>query len=197
MNRDQDRDRDRNWSSRSKRRRRDHEYWVFGGILSRVSSAMALDAPYLLKLLLRDILDLFVCQLDQLVSDSKLTCSKLIAPSAELFAHSIIFSLLLCNESLNGTEGTNSIKVVNGGLLSNAIYTMVRHFWERNNIKGAIDATRKLPDHSVGTSRPDQYSHEENGDSHLRFFYCLGLHKRLNSSRHHVHWLASKSDSIS
>mgnify|MGYP003703482117 CR=1 FL=1 len=28
-------------------------------------------------------------------------------------------------------------------------------------------------------------------------FYCLGLHKRLNSSRHHVHWLASKSDSVS
>ncbi|CAL5388078.1 unnamed protein product [Camellia sinensis] len=26
---------------------------------------------------------------------------------------------------------------------------VVRHFWERNNIKGAIDATRKLPDHSV------------------------------------------------
>ena len=26
-------------------------------------------------------------------------------------------------------------------------------------------------------------------------FYCLGLHKRLNSSRHHVHCLASKSDS--
>ncbi|CAL5328037.1 unnamed protein product [Camellia sinensis] len=54
-------------------RRRDHEYWVFGGILSRVSSAMALDAPYLLKLLLSD-----------------------------------------GNESLNGTEGTNSVKVVNG-----------------------------------------------------------------------------------
>ena len=28
-------------------------------------------------------------------------------------------------------------------------------------------------------------------------FYCLGLHKRLNSSRHHVNWLASKSDSVS
>ena len=28
-------------------------------------------------------------------------------------------------------------------------------------------------------------------------FYCLGLHKWLNSSRHHVHWLASKSDSVS
>ena len=28
-------------------------------------------------------------------------------------------------------------------------------------------------------------------------FYCLGLHKRLNSSRHHIHWLASKSDSVS
>ncbi|KAI8009458.1 hypothetical protein LOK49_LG06G01059 [Camellia lanceoleosa] len=41
------------------------------------------------------------------------------------------------NESLNGTEGTNSVKVV------------VHHFWERNNIKGAIDATRKLPDHSM------------------------------------------------
>ncbi|KAF5958889.1 hypothetical protein HYC85_006114 [Camellia sinensis] len=44
---------------------------------------------------------------------------------------------------------------------------VVRHFWEQNNIKGAIDATRKLSEHSVGTSRPDQYSRGENGDSHL------------------------------
>ena len=34
-------------------------------------------------------------------------------------------------------------------------------------------------------------------DNILCKFYCLGLYKRLNSSRHHVHWLASKSDSIS
>lgn len=27
---------------------------------------------------------------------------------------------------------------------------VVRHFWERNDIKGAINALRKLPDHSVG-----------------------------------------------
>lgn len=27
---------------------------------------------------------------------------------------------------------------------------MVRHFWERNDVKGAINALRKLPDHSVG-----------------------------------------------
>ncbi|GFP98270.1 katanin p80 wd40 repeat-containing subunit b1 homolog [Phtheirospermum japonicum] len=27
---------------------------------------------------------------------------------------------------------------------------VVRHFWERNDIKGAINAVRKLPDHSVG-----------------------------------------------
>ena len=27
--------------------------------------------------------------------------------------------------------------------------------------------------------------------------YCLGLHKRLNNSRHRVHWLASKSDRLS
>lgn len=26
----------------------------------------------------------------------------------------------------------------------------MRHFWERNDIKGAISAIRKLPDHSVG-----------------------------------------------
>lgn len=26
----------------------------------------------------------------------------------------------------------------------------MRHFWEKNDIKGAIDALRKLPDHSVG-----------------------------------------------
>ncbi|XP_028096355.1 katanin p80 WD40 repeat-containing subunit B1-like isoform X4 [Camellia sinensis] len=133
-----------------------------------------------------------------------------------------------CNESLNGTEGTNSVKVVNGvavvqgrtrslverferrerlnsdevqapdttpqirpetakispmlnghpqitereltsandgnvaeDLMQNhdvflstlrsrlTKLQVVRHFWERNNIKGAIDATRKLPDHSV------------------------------------------------
>lgn len=27
---------------------------------------------------------------------------------------------------------------------------MVRHFWEQNDVKGAINALRKLPDHSVG-----------------------------------------------
>ncbi|KAK3028512.1 hypothetical protein RJ639_038580, partial [Escallonia herrerae] len=27
---------------------------------------------------------------------------------------------------------------------------VVRHFWERNDIKGAMNAMRKLPDHSVG-----------------------------------------------
>lgn len=27
---------------------------------------------------------------------------------------------------------------------------VVRHFWERNDIKGAINATGKFPDHSVG-----------------------------------------------
>ena len=26
---------------------------------------------------------------------------------------------------------------------------MVRHLWERNDIKGAITALKKLPDHSV------------------------------------------------
>lgn len=26
---------------------------------------------------------------------------------------------------------------------------VVRHFWERNDIKGALNALRKLPDHSV------------------------------------------------
>lgn len=26
----------------------------------------------------------------------------------------------------------------------------MRHFWERNDVKGAINAVRKLPDHSVG-----------------------------------------------
>ncbi|KAF5951406.1 hypothetical protein HYC85_009350 [Camellia sinensis] len=29
---------------------------------------------------------------------------------------------------------------------------VVCHFLKRNNIKGAVDATRKLPDHSVGIS---------------------------------------------
>jgi hypothetical protein len=28
-------------------------------------------------------------------------------------------------------------------------------------------------------------------------FYCLDIHKRLNGSRHHVHRLASISDSVS
>ncbi|THG11215.1 hypothetical protein TEA_030198 [Camellia sinensis var. sinensis] len=50
---------------------------------------------------------------------------------------------------------------------------VLRHFWDRNDINGAIDAVRKLPDHSVGTSRPDEYSHGENGDSHLRSVFLL------------------------
>lgn len=33
---------------------------------------------------------------------------------------------------------------------SNVTLQVVRHFWERNDIKGAINALRKLPDHSVG-----------------------------------------------
>ncbi|GFZ03103.1 transducin/WD40 repeat-like superfamily protein [Actinidia rufa] len=45
---------------------------------------------------------------------------------------------------------------------------VVRHFWQRSDMKGAIDAVRKLPDHSVGTSRPDRCSHRENGDSNVR-----------------------------
>ncbi|KAF5954917.1 hypothetical protein HYC85_007773 [Camellia sinensis] len=139
------------------------------------------------------------------------------------------------NESLNGTEGTNSVKVLNGVVqgrtrtpverferrerlnsdevqapdttpqiipktpqiipetakISPVLILVVQiqlpspllclvavnyhhkelvcHILERNNIKGAIDATRKLPDHSVGTSRPDQCSHGENEDSYLRF----------------------------
>lgn len=28
---------------------------------------------------------------------------------------------------------------------------VVRHFWEQNDIKGAIDAVKKFPDHSVST----------------------------------------------
>ncbi|KAI7992312.1 hypothetical protein LOK49_LG12G02443, partial [Camellia lanceoleosa] len=43
---------------------------------------------------------------------------------------------------------------------------VVRHFWERNNIKGAIDATRKLPDHSVQADLISILM--ENRDSHLR-----------------------------
>ncbi|KAI7984601.1 hypothetical protein LOK49_LG15G01785 [Camellia lanceoleosa] len=59
-------------------------------------------------------------------------CSKLIAPLAELFAHSIIFSLLLCNESLNGTEGTNSVKVVNGvAVVQGRTRTLVERFERR------------------------------------------------------------------
>ncbi|KAB5533962.1 hypothetical protein DKX38_017048 [Salix brachista] len=50
---------------------------------------------------------------------------------------------------------------------------VIRHFWERNDIKGAINALRKLPDYSVGASRCDQCSHGQNGDSQFRFIFLL------------------------
>lgn len=37
-----------------------------------------------------------------------------------------------------------------GELTYNVNSQVVRHFWERNDTKGAISALRKLPDHSVG-----------------------------------------------
>ena len=41
------------------------------------------------------------------------------------------------------------------------------------------------------------YKNRKMSEKELCEFYCLGIHKRLNSSRHHVHWLASISDSLS
>ncbi|RVX08485.1 Katanin p80 WD40 repeat-containing subunit B1-like [Vitis vinifera] len=55
----------------------------------------------------------------------------------------------------------------------NTIEDVVRHFWEQNDVKGAINALRKLPDHSVGASRCGQCSHGENGNSHIRSISCL------------------------
>ncbi|XP_022724346.1 katanin p80 WD40 repeat-containing subunit B1 homolog isoform X2 [Durio zibethinus] len=56
---------------------------------------------------------------------------------------------------------------------------VVRHFWEKNDIKDAISALRKLPDHSVGiygkiscASRHNQCSHGKNRDSHFRSVFC-------------------------
>ncbi|KAL7246367.1 hypothetical protein ACSBR2_001474 [Camellia fascicularis] len=158
MYRDRDRDRDRDWSSRSKRRRRDHVYWVSGGILSRVSSAMALNAPYLLKLFLREkhAVQAIMGMLKSSVKAWNFGAAKLIgrliinpdnepfilpfgpqkcdlwesslakvrsqrrnvsnfrcpSPDYEIKETKIIY--VDSNESLNGTEGTNSVIVVNG-----------------------------------------------------------------------------------
>ena len=38
------------------------------------------------------------------------------------------------------------------------------------------------------------YKNRKMSEKELCEFYCLGIHKRLNSSRHHVHWLASISN---
>lgn len=52
-------------------------------------------------------------------------------------------------------------------------------------------------------TRRVQGQNEHNSENHdvlediLCEIYCLGLHKRLNNSRHRVHWLASKSDRLS
>ena len=52
-------------------------------------------------------------------------------------------------------------------------------------------------------TRSVQGQNEHNSENHdvlediLCEIYCLGLHKRLNNSRHRVHWLASKSDRLS
>ena len=50
-----------------------------------------------------------------------------------------------------------------------------------------------------GIHDQNEHNHENQivSGKELCEFYCLGLHKRLNSSRHRVHWLASKSDSLS
>ena len=52
-------------------------------------------------------------------------------------------------------------------------------------------------------TRRVQGQNEHNSENHdvlediLCEIYCLGLHKRLNNSRHRVHWLTSKSDRLS
>ena len=52
-------------------------------------------------------------------------------------------------------------------------------------------------------TRRVQGQNEHNSENHdvsediLCEIYCFGLHKRLNNSRHRVHWLASKSDRLS
>ena len=52
-------------------------------------------------------------------------------------------------------------------------------------------------------TRRVQGQNEHNSENHdvsediLCEIYCLGLHKRLNNSRHRAHWLASKSDRLS
>jgi katanin p80 WD40 repeat-containing subunit B1 len=45
---------------------------------------------------------------------------------------------------------------------------VVRHFWERNDSKGAISALRKLPDHSVGI-------YWKSSSVMLNFFSCFKL----------------------
>ena len=52
-------------------------------------------------------------------------------------------------------------------------------------------------------TRSVQGQNEHNSENHdvlediLCEIYCLGLHKRLNNSRHRVHWLARKLDRLS
>ena len=52
-------------------------------------------------------------------------------------------------------------------------------------------------------SRSVQGQNEHNSENHdvaediLCEIYCLGLYKRLNKSRHLVHWLARNSDRLS
>ncbi|GKE20638.1 hypothetical protein Tco_1432150 [Tanacetum coccineum] len=52
---------------------------------------------------------------------------------------------------------------------------VVRHFWEKNDTRGAIDALRKLPDHAVGSSRCGQYFNGKNGVTYDRAFLFLAL----------------------
>ncbi|KAF5936495.1 hypothetical protein HYC85_027624 [Camellia sinensis] len=131
-----------------------------------------------------------------------------ISPMLILIVQSQLPSPLLClvvvnyhHKELNGhpqitkkeLTSTNDGNVVEDLMQNHDVFLSGAPFLGMEYTKGAIDATRKLPDHfvgisrrissvllvrfkwfllivcGVGTSRPAQYSHGENGDSDLRF----------------------------
>ena len=63
---------------------------------------------------------------------------------------------------------------------------------KRRNSLEALMKTKSVK----GQNEHNRENHDVSKDI-LCEIYCLGLHKRLNNSRHHVHWLASKSDRLS
>ena len=53
-----------------------------------------------------------------------------------------------------------------------------------------------LPGYVQGRNEHN-YKNRKMSEKELFEFYCLVIHKQLNSSRHHVHWLTSIFDSLS